>query len=622
MSLRFFYRFVLFMALIAAGQPARAASDNPVPVSVTDPRLGEVLFHYYQDDYFPAIVRLRAARQQGQLDIEEARSELLLGNMLLADGQHLEAANIFERLSTDNADRETRDRAWLSLAKTWHRLGDLDKAQEALHHMSENLPDDLSHEARSVQAQIFIDTGQYDRTINLLQVSDDSSLWTSYSRYNLSVALLRAGRVDTAVQNLDVLGNIKPINAEMSSLRDRANLALGYLQLREEQPQSARIALQRIRLEGPFSNKALLGIGWADARLGNYESALENWVRLRDRDLPDPAVLEAMLAVPYALTNLGSIAQAAGDYRSAIDTFEEETDRIDRMIGLLESDEQFDQFLSEGRLDSTGSRWQFATLTQTREARYMVEALATHEFHDGFRNYQNLSSLENSLETWQRDVNVFASLLESRKVAYERLLPRIESMPAQADFNDVLSRQRRLAGILDNVEKFNDWLALANEREFDSWRRISSAASSPALRANDPAIEQLRERIRWLKGVLQWELERNAEERLLRSVRELREVGELLTEAQQRQERIDHTTRVLPARFEELGEQMDELAQRIGAMRARVAETTRAQRSFLQSIAVDDLLAQKARLNSYTLQARLALVAIYELPESSGGGGY
>jgi hypothetical protein len=337
--------------------------------------------------------------------------------------------------------------------------------------------------------------------------------------------------------------------------------------------------------------------------------------------LPDPAVLEAMLAVPYARTNLDSIAPAAGDYRSAIDTFEEETDRIDRMIGLLESDEQFDQFLSEGRLDSTGSRWQFATLTQMREARYMVETLATHEFHDGIRNYQNLSSLEDSLETWQRDVDVFASLLESRKVAYGRLLPRIESMPAQADINDILSRQRRFAGILDNVERFNDWLALANEREFDTWRKISSAESSPALTADDPAIEQLRERIRWLKGVLQWELERNAEERLLRSVGDLREVGELLTEAQQRHERIDHITRVLPARFEELGEQTDELAQRIGAMRARVAETTRAQRAFLQSIAVDELLAQKARLNSYTLQARLALAALYELPESSGGGG-
>jgi hypothetical protein len=48
---------------------------------------------------------------------------------------------------------------------------------------------------------------------------------------------------------------------------------------------SASDALQRIRLGGPFSNKALLGLGWADARLGNFQSALEHWMRLRERDL-------------------------------------------------------------------------------------------------------------------------------------------------------------------------------------------------------------------------------------------------------------------------------------------------------------------------------------------------
>jgi hypothetical protein len=74
--------------------------------------------------------------------------------------------------------------------------------------------------------------------------------------------------------------------------------------------------------------------------------------------------------VPYALTNLDSITQAAGDYRSAIETFEAETNRIDRTIGFLESDEQFDEFLSGGYLDGTGSRWQFAASPQIRDQRH------------------------------------------------------------------------------------------------------------------------------------------------------------------------------------------------------------------------------------------------------------
>ena len=32
-------------------------------------------------------------------------------------------------------------------------------------------------------------------------------------------------------------------------------------------PLAAKPALQRVRLSGPFSNKALLGVGWADAQI-------------------------------------------------------------------------------------------------------------------------------------------------------------------------------------------------------------------------------------------------------------------------------------------------------------------------------------------------------------------
>ncbi|NIW25563.1 MAG: hypothetical protein GWN29_13900, partial [Gammaproteobacteria bacterium] len=64
--------------------------------------------------------------------------------------------------------------------------------------------------------------------------------------------------------------------------------------------------LQRVRLEGPFSNKALLGVGWADAERGDYRAALSPWLELRQRNIIDPAVQESLLAVPYAFSQLGA----------------------------------------------------------------------------------------------------------------------------------------------------------------------------------------------------------------------------------------------------------------------------------------------------------------------------
>ncbi len=136
---------------------------------------------------------------------------------------------------------------------------------------------------------------------------------------------------------LDDLGKIDPFNEELTSLRDKANLALGYALLQDGQARAAKAPLQRVRLEGPFSNKALLGVGWADAEMENYRRALVPWMELRGRDLLDSAVQESMLAIPYAMAKLDSISQAADHYLNAIEAFYEETNRLDRTIGHIES---------------------------------------------------------------------------------------------------------------------------------------------------------------------------------------------------------------------------------------------------------------------------------------------
>ena len=100
--------------------------------------------------------------------------------------------------------------------------------------------------------------------------------------------------------------------AVAAALKLGANLALGYALLQDGQSQAAKGPLQRVRLTGPFSNKALLGTGWADAEVENYRRALVPWMELRGRDLLDPAVQESMLAIPYAMSQLDSISQEFG----------------------------------------------------------------------------------------------------------------------------------------------------------------------------------------------------------------------------------------------------------------------------------------------------------------------
>jgi len=608
----------LCLLLISTVQPALAAKDDPDPIVVEDPQYGEVLFYFYQDDYFPAIVRLLAAQEQGQLEQHAEQAELLLGGMYLSYGHHLEAAQIFERLLADNVAPEIRDRTWFFLAKIWKQRGYLVESQNALAHLSDNLPDNLWREAQMLQSQIYIDRGQYDSAIALLQNWKGRTEWASYAKFNLGVALVRSGRVDAAAEILEDLGDLNPFNEELTSLRDKANLALGYSLLQDKQPLAAKEPLQRVRLEGPFSNKALLGVGWADAEVENYSRALVPWMELRGRDLLDPAVQESMLAIPYALAKLDSISQAADHYLNAIEAFYEETNRIDRTIGFIESGGIFDEFLADDPLDSTGWYWRLEELPEGPEARYLYHLLATQEFQEGLKNYRDLNYLHNNLDEWQQSVNVYENMLETRLQAYNERLPRVEDALARADLDGMVARKLEFDSLLNDIERSNDWLALASEREFEMWGEITGLETSQALSADIPEADDIRDKVLLLKGVLQWQLQRDFKDRLWRVRRDVRNTGEALVETQRSRRQIDDTMRNEPIKFEDLSARVYGLGPRIDGMKLRVDGALGEQRAFLQSVALGELQAQKQRLDIYTVQARFALAAIYDLAATVG----
>jgi tetratricopeptide (TPR) repeat protein len=603
---------VLILASLVPAGPAHADQAEAAPIVVEEPHYGEILFYFYQEDYFPAIVRLLAAQEQGQLEPHAAQAELLKGGLYLSYGHHLEAAAIFERLLADNVNPEIRDRTWFFLAKIWRQRGYLDKAQRALDNIGGELPEHIAREARMLQAQLLIDGGEYDRAIALLQDWDGKTEWSRYAQFNLGVALVRSGRIDEAKKILEELGGIDPWNEELTSLRDKANLALGYALLQSGQPHAAKMPLQRVRLEGPFSNKALLGVGWADAELERYQRALVPWMELRGRDLLDPAVQESMLAIPYALAELDSISQAADHYLNAIEAFYEEANRLDQTISHIESGEFFDEFITDEPLDSTGWYWRMEALPEGPQARYLFHLLATHEFQEGLKNYRDLNYLWSNLDRWQQSVEVYANMLETRRLAYEERLPRVEEALSRADIDGMVQRKLEFDALLNDIEQSGDWLALADKREFEMWGEITSLENTPSLAANIPEAAEVRDKIGLLKGVLQWQLEKDFKERLWRIRRDLRETGEALVETQRARRQVDESMQEQPREFRAFDDRVYGLEPRIEALKMRVGDAMAGQRAFLQAIAVGELQAQQRRLDTYTVQARFALAAIYD----------
>src|SRR5256885_11396257 len=81
----------------------------------------------------------------------------------------------------------------------------------------------------------------------------------------------------------------------------------------------AKRSLDRVRLEGPFSNQALLRAGWAEATAKHYDRALVPWNILAAREPTDAAVQESMLAVANAYAGLNLHGPSALKYGGALE---------------------------------------------------------------------------------------------------------------------------------------------------------------------------------------------------------------------------------------------------------------------------------------------------------------
>src|SRR5437667_5774979 len=175
-------------------------------------------------------------------------------------------------------------------------------------------------------------SGQPSEAVKVLAQLKSNERLAGFVAYNLGVALLQDGRPREAIEQLDKAGQLPAGDPAGLAIRDKSNLVLGTMLFESNDFERAKRSWDRVRIEGPFSNLALLRAGWAEASAQQYDRALVPWNILVGREPTDAAVQEVILAVPHAYASLKLHGRAALLYGRALELCSNQIERADAWI--------------------------------------------------------------------------------------------------------------------------------------------------------------------------------------------------------------------------------------------------------------------------------------------------
>ncbi len=616
--------FFLFWACLAGSAGSGAVSVKPQ--EVLDLHYGEVLFHFYQNDYFTAITHLLAAQQRNQLPHHRQEAELLLAGLELSYGMLDQAQARFERLLDQDTDRELRNRVWYYITRIAYQRGRHHQAIETLKKIEKPRDKNMRAELALLNANLHMETGQNEEAARILKQASVPERWEDYLRINRGIALLRAGKVREGQAILDKLGDQRADSEELRALRDRANLGLGYELLRKGDGEQARKYLNRVRLQGPFMQAALLGAGWADTERGDYEQALTPWLALMKLSGHDAPVQEVHLAVPYAFSKIGDNQRAKYFYKQALDFYDREQQyladaiqaaRSGALVSLLSQTDN-DAGISGGWLNA------HPTLENVPSGRYLVDILSGHPFQETLKDYRDLDYLEQLLHNWLKNISLYHDMVEARRLAYEQRAPRVRQRLGQQEAAALRQRWQHFQDLVQEEHQNGDPLHLATSKEKQQWKTLQDIQEKLTSLPGEPRYRKIQERARWLQGTLYWQIQSDYRVRLRKAEKQIRELDTLTGEALARHRQVSTALADVKAGFDGFDTRIAALRQRILALLPGIDMARRDAGEHLQKLALKELETRRQRLSSYRLQARYALARSYDQvsqqPGTSGDG--
>ena len=608
--------------IVGLGLAGALAAGTCASRDLHDLYFGEAVYYANQGHYFEALERLDAELalhngvdepQRDSLHFHIGEAEFSVGDFELYYRMHQRAGRAIKAVLEGAVDDEVRNEAAYRLARIHFQKDQASDALVALDRISGKVPVKIRDDVEFLRANVYMALGRPADAAGVLKRLQGAQTLTGFAAYNYGIAMLQEGHEQDAIAQLDRAGQLKMVDAGPLAIRDKSNMLLGKLALESTDFAHAQQYFDRVRLDGPFSNQALLSAGWADVSAQNFERAVVPWSILAKREVTDAAVQEALLALPYAYSKLNVHGRAAVLYGDALKSFGEELNKVDASIKSIAEGRFLKALVREEIQQDKGWAIRLRTLPDAPETFYLMQLMASNDFQTALQNYLDLEELRKKMSGWQRSLDAYEDMIRLRKQNYDPLLPGIDAQFRELDAQIRLRMeqrnhlQQRLQQLL--IEPRPDLLADADERiAIESIRAIEQQLHG----AHGPEVERLQQRVKHLKGALTWTLYTTYPERLTKAHEHLNALNADVAVLTRQYQEFVRTRQAAAHSYLGYGDTISRLRTRAAEALETVNQLMAKQGHLIEGVAIDELKNRRARLEIYQTQARYAVADSYD----------
>jgi len=612
----------IYICLIGLCLSTFSLAADSTKSAAKDLYLGEAFYYAFQGEYVDAISRLDTELGQfyrlddpnlDPLHFQVNFANFSVGDFELSYRMHQRAGRAIKAVLEGNVEASIRNEAAFRLARIYVQKDDPRSALSTIEKITGKIPEKIRDDELFLRAQIYMLTGKFEDAIHILEGLQGSKSYAGFATYNLGIALIQNGQELKGYEQLDKAGLINSDDEGILAIRDKANMMLGNRLIAAGQPALAKQYLDRIRLTGPFSNKALLGSGWTDVALEKYDRALVPWLILIKRNPTDKAVQEGLLGAPYAYTKLGLHGRAALLYGSALEKFGAELAKLDSSMKSIREGKFLKALVRDELKQDKNWVVKLRELPDSPETYYLLELMASNDFQESLQNYFDLDDLRKRLEAWDDGIDAYEEIIRIRAKYYEAILPALDRQFREIDSKMRLRLEQRQA--LDDklkqmlVSPRPDFLQTADER---SLRDKLNQQEQKYKNDNSPAGIEARRRIKRLQGVMSWQIKTTYDKRLTDAYKHLHQLDADVENLRNVYRSFVRSRQAATQSYKGYDDQLRQLKNRVRDSKEKVVTLMARQGHMLDVMALNELDQRRIRLEEFQVQARFALSESYD----------